>query len=235
MNSYGSIIKYRISIEKNIFLKIIRVFKSKYDCQKIIDKIPKKEFLEAKKELLNYDPYPGYSKYFDIKPWMLDMVWRAYILGLNKSKPKNILDIGTGNGYFPFCCKYYGHEVKSIDINDNIIFNKLISLLGVDRKSYAVKKYEPMPSFNQKFDLVTGFHIYFNGHRTAELWKKEEWQFFLQDLKNNHCSKNAELYFILNEEHDTLTYYDQDLLDFFISSGAEVDNNRVYYPNLNLI
>tara|TARA_B100000963_G_C22539878_1_gene631665 strand:- start:113 stop:820 length:708 start_codon:yes stop_codon:yes gene_type:complete len=235
MGNEISIIYYRKKIENNLVIKLIKKIQLKINTYNIIKSINKKNFNVIYNKYINFDPYPGYSKYLNIKPWIVDMLWRIYILKLDKRKNLNILDIGTGNGYFPYCCKYFNHQVESIDTDKNPLFNELINLLSIKRKTITIKKYQKLEPFNGKFDLITGFHIYFNGHRTTDLWGKDEWLFFLKDLKDNHCNTNAELFFILNKEHDTGLYYDNDLLKFFLDTGAEVDVNRIYYPNLKSV
>jgi len=235
MNKYGSIITYRRKIDHNIFLKAINKFRVNRDLNRVIASIDPIKLKEIQTEFKDFAPYPGYSKYLDIKPWMLDNVWRAYILGLNSTTPKNILDIGTGNGYFPYLCKRYGHQVRTIDIESDPIFNALIDLLEIPRREYAVKAYEPIPPFDIKFDLVTGFHTYFNGHRTENVWTSKEWNFFLKDLKENLCNPGAEAYFIINKEHDVEDYFTKELESYFLSCGAEIDENRVYFKNLDKI
>ena len=212
MNKFKSITQYRNAVDNNLLFKIKTVLSVKNDLRKAINNIDKNEFEKIKQEYENYDPYPGYSKYLNMKPWMLDNVWRAHLLGLNNSKPsKNILDIGTGNGYFPHICRQYRHNVRSIDVDFNPIFNALIKLLKIPRLDYAVKAYENIPKFDIKFDVVTGFHTYFNGHRTDHVWTWKEWEFFMKDLKNNLCNPGAEVFFIINCEHDTNMPYTAEL------------------------
>lgn len=235
MNKYGSILTYRKKVESNPFLKLITKLKVNSDLNKTLKSIDPTGLHEIQQKFKDFDPYPGYSKYLDIRPWMLDNMWRAYILGLDRTSGKSILDIGTGNGYFPYLCKQYGHQVRSIDIDTNPIFNALIELLEIPRLDYAVNAYENIPPFDIKFDLVTGFHTYFNGHRTEHVWMSKEWDFFLKDLRDNLCNPNAEAYFIINKEHDRATYLTAELTDYFVNIGAEIDTNRVYIKNLSKI
>jgi 2-polyprenyl-3-methyl-5-hydroxy-6-metoxy-1,4-benzoquinol methylase len=234
MNKFGSIKQYRDAVDNNLLFKLKTVLKVRRDLRRVLNSIPKEGFEKVKKEYWDHDPYPGYSKYLNVKPWMLDNVWRAHLLGLDNTKaPKTILDIGTGNGYFPYLCKQYGHTVRTIDIDFDPIFNSLVKLLDIPRLDYAVKAYENIPPFDVKFDIVTGFHTYFNGHRTAHLWKWQEWEFFMKDLKNNLCNPDAEAFFIINTEHDTKMPYTPELKEYFLSKGAEIDNDRVYFKNLH--
>lgn len=234
MNKYGSIKKYRDEVDNNLFFKLRTVLAVKNDLRKALKAIPQEGFEKINAQYKDYDPYPGYSKYLNIKPWMLDNVWRAHLLGLDHPHPrKTILDIGTGNGYFPFLCKQYGHEVRSIDIDFNPIFNSLIKLLDIPRMDYAIQAREHIPAFDVRFDVVTGFHTYFNGHRTDHLWKWQEWEFFMKDLKQNLCNPGAEAFFIINSEHDTKMPYTPELKEYFLAKGAEIDHERVYFKNLD--
>jgi hypothetical protein len=236
MNKYKSIVLYREAIEKNLPHKLFENIKVRMDLYTLLRKIYSPKFNEIVTTYKDFDPYPGYSKYLNVKPWLLDNIWRVYLLGLNAKKhKKNILDIGTGNGYFPYVCKFYGHTVRTIDVPHNPIFNALIEYLEIPRKDYAVKAYESIPAFDIKFDVVTGFHTYFNGHRTQNVWGPNEWDFFLTDLKNNLCNIGAEAFFILNKEHETNSCYTPELLAYFKEKGAEIDDNRVYFSSLEKI
>ena len=76
--------------------------------------------------------------------------------------------------------------------------------------------------------MITGFAICFNGHATDTLWRKEEWDYFINDLKNNHLKKNGKIFLELNQEPNGL-YYSQELLTFFKETGAIIKNNHVKY------
>lgn len=233
MNKFDSIIKYKEKLNSNYLFKVSENLKIRKNLAFMLRDINQRGFSEVVAEFKDFDPYPGYSKYLDIKPWFIDNLWRCYILGLNISSKKNILDIGTGNGYFPFICKKFGHTVRTIDVESNPIFNSLVNLLEIPRREYYVKADELIPPFDVKFDLVTGFHTYFNGHRTESVWTSKDWRFFLLDLKENLCNDNAAAYFIINREHDREKVMEDELVEYFLSLGAEIDYDRVYISNLN--
>jgi hypothetical protein len=235
MNKYNSIIKYKNKINDNLFFKIKENLKLRTDLYIMLKDIKNRGVSKIEDEFKHFDPYPGYSKYLNIKPWFMDNLWRCYILGLNNSESKNILDIGTGNGYFPFICKKYGHAVRTIDIASNPLFNSLIELLEIPRREISVSSNEALPAFDVKFDLVTGFHTYFNGHRTENVWTSKEWHFFLKDLKENHCNSNASAYFIINKEHNRVNVLEDELRAYFISIGSEIDGDRVYIPDISYV
>jgi hypothetical protein len=115
---------------------------------------------------------------------MLDNVWRAHLLGLNnRSSKKNVRDIWHRKWLFPL----YLQAIRTSGKNHRC---RLQSNLQCACKSfantaleYSVKAYEPIPPFDIKFDIVTGFHTYFNGHRTNHLWTYQEWDFFMKISK----------------------------------------------------
>lgn len=234
MNKFGSIITYKNKVTSSIFFKAITLLELSRDLKKILASVNKPKFDLVKEKYKDVAPAPGYSKYLDIEPWMRKNMWHVFILGLNKEKNKNILDIGTGNAYFPFICKYYGHQVRTIDIWTDPMFNELVELLEVPRRDYEIKNFEPVAPFDIKFDMITGFMVCFNGHRTDKLWKSAEWEFFMSDMAQNHCNLGAEAYFQLNAELDTELNYTPELLEWFLKMGAEVDEDRVYFKSLDV-
>lgn len=233
MNRTGSITLYRKKLEENFFFKLSVLYQFRKQRKLIINSIDKKCFNIIKDKYFNAAPAPGYSKYLDVDAHITLNLWRAYILGLQESEPKKILDIGTGCGYFPYICRFYGHDINTIDISGEPIFNEVTEILKVERFIFEVKEYRSIPDFSTKFDLITAFMIYFNNHKNDNLWGPEEWRFFLEDLTKNHMTPNAEAYFILNAEPKNNKWYTDELYNFFIATGAEIDNDRVYYKSLS--
>jgi len=136
-------------------------------------------------------PTPGYSKYLNIEEWLEIKLKEVYRMGLNKPPCLEILDIGTGAGYFPYICKHFGHNTKAVDLDIVPMYYDVIQFLGIDRVVYEIKAYETMPNFGKKFNLITAFAICFANHRQSGVWKVAEWSFFLKDLANNHLEKIA--------------------------------------------
>ena len=68
------------------------------------------------------------------------------------------------------------------------IYRDITEMLGVHVVEHDVKAFERLPGFESlpgchgPFDVVTGFMVCFNGHRTDHLWKVSEWSFFLDDI-----------------------------------------------------
>lgn len=198
---------------------------------KIIDTIDMARFNEIYNKYKDSSPYPGYSKYLELKSCIKITLFNIYRLRLQKSKRLNILDLGTGAGYFPYLCQNYGHNVWTIDLDSVPMYNEMIDLLNIKRRIKEIKAYEKLPNFDQKFDLVTAFAICFNNHKRQDLWTYKEWSFFLTDLANNHLVNEGKLFLQLNPENDG-EYYDNELLHFFESTGASVKKRRVFYNSL---
>lgn len=156
---------------------------------------------EAFKALLQFKDdtgHPQYKKYFNAAYWLRLNVQRSLYLGLNRMQPKSVLDIGAGFGYFPYVAKFYGHNVIGIDLPDDVLFEKASQFLNVKRQEYRIEPKTAMPSFGQKFDLVTAFQVCFNGHIEGNIWQEADWDFFLKDLFSNHMNEGGKLYMELN-------------------------------------
>ncbi len=111
---------------KNKLLYILTKNKRKKDLEKIIKTIDLKAFQIFVEKYKDSFPAPGYSKYLDIRTHVDDKIFEAYKLKLNKSRSLEILDIGTGTGYFPFVCNFYGHNPTSLDVDDIQMYNDII-------------------------------------------------------------------------------------------------------------
>jgi len=179
-----------------------------------------------KTKYINLDPEPGSSKYLNYEIWIPKFIKYTIELNLNNSKPINILDLGSGPGYFGFVCQNYKHNVRTLDLPDNPIYNELVDLFGVERTIYRINAFEKIPTFDIKFDLVTAFAICFNNHATDKLWGVKEWDYFISDIKDNATKKNARIFLEFNQESDGL-YFPKELYEYFISINAIIKNNSV--------
>ena len=125
--------------------------------------------------------------------------------GLKLKKPSRILDIGCGFGLFSHIATFNGHKVDSIDMpNASPILKEAAKLLKVKKHEFTVKKNTPLLKFKNKFDAVTAFQIFFNGHTTDELWDVAEWKYFLMDLHDNVLNDNGFVTLVFNGEHKNL-------------------------------
>ena len=170
-------------------------------------------------------------KFLDVKTFLPTTINRAHFIGLHQSKGLQILDIGTGVGYFPVVCKYYGHSALAVDRDGNQVFEDVTKWLGVDRRSWEIKAFHPMPNFGQRFDLITAFMVNFDRWEPPDYkpWGTEEWTFFLSDLAHNHLKECGRLVLLLNGH----TLKVSSVMRFFSQKGARISGCWVDFKNLN--
>src|SRR5262245_31722192 len=65
-------------------------------------------------------------KFTEYEPWIARAWKDAQHLGLDRRKPIEILDIGTGPGYFPYVCRRLGHRCVGLDLPIGFPFWKQI-------------------------------------------------------------------------------------------------------------
>ena len=126
-------------------------------------------------------------------------------IGLKLKSSSSILDIGCGFGLFSHVAEFNGHKVDSLDIpNASPILKEASKLLKIKKHEFTIKKKVPLLKFNKKFDVVTAFQIFFNGHCSKELWDVEDWKYFLLDLHDNILNDNGIVHLVFNAEHNNL-------------------------------
>jgi SAM-dependent methyltransferase len=160
-------------------------------------------------------------KYLDLDTWLGRHLTHADAVGLFDGTPRRILDIGTGNGYFPFIAARLGHEVVATDIESVELYNGLVHLLGVRRVVHAVETFRLLPDFGGRFDLVTAFNTVFDRIDDTATWTPREWDFFLHDIRDHQLRSEGEIVLKLNPNHRR-TYDKRAVADFFRSLGADV-------------
>jgi hypothetical protein len=172
---------------------------------------------------------PGelYEKYLNTNLWVCETLIRVHKLKLHKSPKKlRVLDLGTGCGYFPYICSFYGHSAESLDLGENELYNRVILALDVvryDQKIVAFSKLE----LDKKYDLITAFMICFNGHKSINLWDIKEWDYFLDSLRLNNLKSGGKVYLSFNAESDPLEPINLSLLQYFSSMNSKISKNNV--------
>src|SRR5213075_664678 len=96
-----------------------------------------------------------YAKYADVEHWLKINLPRVRDLKLDRSPPKQILDLGCGAGFFLFLARQFGHRGVRVDVDDFPLSNELIDLFGVERVTWRIRAHRPLPDFSRKFDLIT--------------------------------------------------------------------------------
>ena len=171
------------------------------------------------------DGYDSY-KYFDKQLWLRSKMMRAVELGLDKSSQSSVLDLGCGAGYFLYCCKYLGHSVHGLDLPDYEFYRDMIALFGISRTGFKVEPYKGLPDLGRRFDVITAHQICFNGHKTEKLWGVEEWDFFLDDLEENHLNPGGTIALEFNEE-PVIGFYTKEVRKYFESRSTRIFRGRV--------
>ena len=100
----------------------------------------------------------------------------------------------------------------------------MIDMFALKRIMHRIVKYEKLPLLEKKFDLITAFQVCFNLHNSSERWEKEEWQFFLSDLKT-YLKPDGQIYLHFNRRDIDQSFCSDSLKEYFISQGAEVLKN----------
>jgi cyclopropane fatty-acyl-phospholipid synthase-like methyltransferase len=169
-----------------------------------------------------------YAKYADVEHWLTINLPRVQELKLDVAEPKQILDLGCGAGFFLFLAKQFGHSCVGLDVGDHSLSNELIALFGIDRLTWRVRAFEPLPDFGRQFDLITAFSAAFNrnGDETRG-WTVDEWEFFLNDL-DRHLRPRGQILLEINSGKDK-RYYPAEVREFFRKRGARIDGERVYF------
>lgn len=169
-----------------------------------------------------------YSKYADIEHWLAINLPRAQELKLDGSAPKQILDLGCGAGFFLFLAKQAGHSCLGVDVGDYPLSNELISLFGIDKLTWRIRAFEPLPDLGRQFDLITAFSAAFNRNEDETRgWTADEWEFFLNDL-NQHLKPGGQILLEINSGKDG-RYFLPEIRDFLLKRGARVEGERVYF------
>jgi SAM-dependent methyltransferase len=169
-----------------------------------------------------YDSY----KYFDKQLWLRSKMMRAIELGLDKAAQAAVLDLGCGAGYFLYCCKYLGHNVHGIDLPSYAFYRDMIALFGLSRTGFRIEAHKPLPLLYRRFDVITAQQICFNGHKTESLWGVQEWDFFLNDLRENYLNPGGTIALEFNEE-PSIGFYTRELREYFESRSARIFRGRV--------
>ena len=156
------------------------------------------------------------NKYFNLSIHLPNYFYYIQKLGLDKTTSKSILDIGTGMGYFPFMCSVLGHEVQAIDtgIEDN--YTGSVKKLDVPLDFQFVYAFEPIKTFNRKFDVVTAFRTVFDRQKEDlhTNWGVKEWGYFIQDIKTNFLNEGGTVALQINQAKYSKAEYNE-IIEFF--------------------
>ena len=144
------------------------------------------------------DFYAKYAKDLD-NNWLRNAERFTF---LKIKKPSRLLDIGCGFGFLSHIARFNGHIIDSLDMpNASPILKEASKILKVKKYEFLIKPHIPLLKFKNKYDHVTAFQVFFNGHASKNLWDVDEWKFFLLDLHDNVLKDNGQLTLVFNGEH----------------------------------
>ena len=190
--------------------------------EEVLSELDSTRFEELGKRFPEIRPYPGPGKYLDLRTWMRRHLVHLQALDLLDGPPRRILDLGTGNGYFPYLCGRRGHRVVALDLDTFAFYNELTALLGIDRRAHRILAFEPLPDLGGPFDLVTAFNVSFDAHYSPQMWNAAEWDFFLRDVATRQLQPEGRIFVKLNPFK--LEGYDAEALYGYLRGiGAEVE------------
>ena len=207
-------------------LRLFRPNRFHLETKRVIETIDPEGFEQIRRRYNIKGSSLHWSKFLSLERWIDINIRRIREIGLDLARPKRILDLGCGTGYFLYIAQLLGHEGLGLDLDRLPMFGDLTSLLGVRRVIWQIKAFEPLPDLG-KFDLITAFLICFNHHKQANVWGVPEWEFFLNDLAK-HLTPRGRVWFELNQEYDG-TFYTPELKEFFKKRGAKVDRQKLIF------
>lgn len=178
-------------VKKKLYDEIIDFVMSFVDMQKYNSLL--EQFSDVK--ILKGGPKFLYNNEFYIRK-NIDLI---ILLNLHNRRNINILDIGVGFGWFNFICTLLGHSVSGIEKEDaDKIYETSRDLLNIKSKIHTIYPFNPLPKFEDKIDLVVCAMVCFNLYPQFYEWGVGEWSYFINDLKNNICNDNFELFIEFN-------------------------------------
>jgi SAM-dependent methyltransferase len=208
-------------------LRLLRTKRFRLTPKRVIETIDPVGFEQIRKRYAVANPGADWPKYLDLDRWIRINVRRIRELELDLARPKRILDLGCGAGYFLYIAQLLGHSGLGLDMDRLAMFREVTRLLGVRRVVQRIETFQPLPDFGQKFDVITAFMICFNNHKMPDLWKVREWDFFLDDLAK-HLTPRGRVWLELNQEYDG-TFYTPELKEFFQKRGAKINEQKVVF------
>ena len=165
-------------------------------------------------------------RYLDI-PLHLAHKSRLFVmLDLDRSDPRQILDLGSGAGHFLLLAKCYGHQGLGLDV-PNEIYDRMCDLYGLDRIARTVVSGSAL-DLPDGFDLVTAMDMTFNRPvgrarvgRSSTFWTVEEWRWFFSEI-GRAMKYPGRIFFHLNPQADPAAERPEreNLLVLFAKNGA---------------
>jgi SAM-dependent methyltransferase len=197
------------------------------ETSRIIETFDGPDFQHIRQRYAVENPGEDWPKYLALDRWIDINIRRIREIELDLTRPKRILDLGCGAGYFLHIAQLLGHKGLGLDVDYLPMFAEITRLLGVRRVISRIEPFTPLPDLRGKFDLITAFMICFNNHKEPNLWDVPEWEFFLDDLAK-YLAPRGRIWLELNREYDG-TFYTPALREFFALCGGKIDEHKIIF------
>lgn len=220
--------KHPINIEKIKFFEYL------------LQRVDAVEFARVQAKFLDlaiHEPKVDLPKYIDPLIWFESKLSVAHLLGLHQKSPCKILDLGTGPGHFPFVAGFYGHDVLGTDLPNRTVgrgdnehlYDALCDLYRVKRIGLAIQAGKKLEATGNGYSLVTALLAAFNVHKDKSIWREEDWNFFIRDVRDNVLLPDGALFMIL--ANDKL---DDEVWSYLVRHAKwhDVQKKHIYFDNL---
>lgn len=188
----------------------------------VLQSIDTDAFLAIRKQHRIVERGPNPQKYLDLQRWIDVNLRRAGNAGLmGQGRPRRVLDLGCGCGYFVHIARLLGHTALGVDRKDHpdSVFTQMRKLLKVPCITHDITPDSP-PPVEGRWDVVTAHMVCFNGHRTDRVWDAADWAKLFAAI-------DAPLWVMeLNAEPDG-TIFTPDLRGFFEAEGGTISGSHV--------
>ena len=208
-------------------LRLLRAGRFPLATKSVIESIDQAGFEQIRQRYAVKDPGVDSPKYLDLDRWIDINIRRIRQTELDVVRPRQILDLGCGAGYFLYIAQLLGHHGLGLDVDELPMFREITNLLGVRRVVERIDAFRPLPDLDRKFDLITAFLVCFNNHKMPNLWGVAEWEFFLDDIAK-HLTPRGRVWFELNQEYDG-TFYTLELKELFQRRGANINEHKIIF------
>lgn len=204
----------------------------RFDVNRVLATLDPMAWAEFRKRYPVGPEYPSINRFADAAYWIGISVERAQDLGLDRSAPLRILDLGCGAGYFAYLCRFLGHECVGLDVDEQPLFRDATQLLQVPRIVFRIARGQPLPDLGNRFDLVTAylicFHKMLGENGRFALWRPEDWKFFLNDVRTHVLKARGKIILDFNPVEDG-SYYSPEVRKFFKALGARIFRSKVFF------
>lgn len=204
------------------------------DADRILATVDREKMEKLREQYPHRSNSPRINRFEDANYWVGVNVERAQDLWLDRTRPLRILDLGCGAGFFPYVCRYFGHEALGLDTDSDPLFGATTELLNVRRIISRIHPETPLPDLEQKFDLITAHRVCF--HRMGrdengdwKEWSPDNWKFFINDMRTRFLEEKGRLLLDFNPRRDGSSFFTTELRDCFLSQGARIFRSKALF------